>query len=136
MRWETYMISRIDHIVLTVKNIETTLDFYKRVLKMEEVTFQETRKALKFGNQKINLHLQGSEIPPVAASPGPGTQDICFVTDVPIDALLRHLKSEGVEILQGPVQRTGAMGPMTSVYFFDPDENLIEVSNYPHGGSL
>lgn len=122
-------IESIDHTVLTVKNIESTCDFYSRVLGMEVTTFGVGRKALLFGSQKINLHEHGNEFEPKAKIPTPGSADLCFVTAVPIAQVLEHLRSNDIEILDGPVQRTGAVGPITSAYFRDPDGNLIEVSN-------
>ncbi|KAK4810084.1 hypothetical protein QYF61_007906 [Mycteria americana] len=123
-------MQRLDHLVLTVKNIEDTVAFYSKVLGMEVVTFKGNRKALHFGNQKFNLHEAGKEFEPKARCPLPGSADICLITQVPLDQLLDHLKACGVIIEEGPVARTGAMGPITSVYFRDPDENLIEVSRY------
>ena len=124
-------IERIDHIVLTVRNVEKTCEFYGRVLGMETVTFSGGRKALVFGVQKINLHESGREFAPHAARPAPGSADLCFVTETPLDEVLEELGSRGVEVIEGPVRRTGALGPINSVYFRDPEGNLIEVSNYP-----
>ena len=123
-------IDRIDHLVLTVKNIDESCEFYSRVLEMNIVTFGEGRKALSFGQQKINLHQSGNEFEPKAYRPTPGSADLCLITKVPIDEVINHLESVGVHILEGPVMRTGATGPILSVYFRDPDENLIEVSVY------
>ena len=123
-------IDRIDHLVLTVKNIDESCEFYSRVLGMNIVTFGEGRKALSFGQQKINLHQSGNEFEPKAYRPTPGSADLCLITKVPIDEVINHLESVGVHILEGPVMRTGATGPILSVYFRDPDENLIEVSVY------
>jgi catechol 2,3-dioxygenase-like lactoylglutathione lyase family enzyme len=123
-------INRIDHLVLTVKDIETTCSFYRRVLGMEVVVFGGGRKALSFGAQKINLHQKGKEGEPKASKPTPGSGDLCFITSVPISEVITHLNSCGVEIIEGPVRRTGATGPMISLYFRDPDLNLVEVSNY------
>ncbi|GAA4633977.1 VOC family protein [Actinoallomurus vinaceus] len=122
---------RLDHLVLTVADIDRTVDFYTRVLGMEPVTFGAGRKALNFGPHKINLHRQGAEFEPKAARPTPGSADLCLITETPIDAVVRHLEDCGVPIEEGPVARTGAQGPITSVYFRDPDGNLIEVSAYP-----
>ena len=124
-------IDRIDHIVITAFDVERTLDFYSRVLGMEPVTFAGGRRALAFGRQKINLHQAGREFEPKALKPGPGSQDLCFITEMPLDDVIAELKAQGVAIAEGPVARSGALGPMTSVYFRDPDGNLIEVSNYP-----
>lgn len=123
-------IDRLDHLVLTVADIGATCDFYSRVLGMEVVTFGAGRKALAFGAQKINLHEKGKEFEPKAANPAPGSADLCFITPVPVATVVDHLRQCGVPILEGPVARTGATGPITSVYFRDPDANLIEVSNY------
>ncbi len=97
---------------------------------MEVVTFGSGRKALQFGKQKINLHEQGREFEPKADRPTPGSADLCFITDVPLQEVIEHLKRCGVTVLEGPVSKTGAVGPIISVYFRDPDLNLIEVSNY------
>lgn len=123
-------VDRLDHIVLTVADVAATCAFYERMLGMQVVTFAGGRKALSFGNQKINLHQAGREFEPKAAAPTPGSADLCLVSKAPLDQVIAHLHSCGVSILEGPVQRTGAMGPITSVYFRDPDNNLIEVCNY------
>jgi catechol 2,3-dioxygenase-like lactoylglutathione lyase family enzyme len=123
-------VKAIDHIVLTVKDIDATCAFYARVLGMSITTFGSGRKALSFGKEKINLHQYGREFEPKAKKPTPGSADLCFITAVPISEVIEHLSVSGVEILEGPFQRTGAVGPMMSVYFRDPDGNLIEVSNY------
>jgi len=123
-------VEAIDHLVLTVKDIEATCSFYARVLGMNVTTFDGSRKALSFGVQKINLHQYGKEFDPKAKAPTPGSADLCFVTSVPIRDVITHLESCGVNLLEGPVHRTGARGPFVSVYFRDPDCNLIEVSNY------
>jgi len=123
-------ISHIDHIVLTVRNIEATVDFYQAVLGMDVETFGAGRNALKFGPQKINLHQQGKEFEPKAETPTPGSGDLCFITDTPLDEAIRHVQNQGVEIIEGPIDRTGAQGPIVSFYFRDPDLNLIEVANY------
>ena len=123
-------IDRLDHMVLTVADIDATCDFYGRVLGMEEVVFAGGRVALGFGKQKINLHPAGNEYDPRAKHPVPGSGDLCLITETPLDDVIAHLEAEGVEIIEGPVAKTGATGPITSVYFRDPDENLIEVSNY------
>ncbi|XP_048191627.1 glyoxalase domain-containing protein 5 [Perognathus longimembris pacificus] len=123
-------IHRLDHIVMTVKNIEDTTTFYSNILGMEVITFKGDRKALCFGDQKFNLHEVGKEFEPKAAHPVPGSLDICLITDVPLEELIEHLKACDVPIEEGPVPRTGAKGPIMSIYFRDPDRNLIEVSNY------
>ena len=122
-------IDRLDHLVLTVKDLQRTADFYVRVLGMELIRFGSGRTALAFGAQKINLHLYGNEFEPKAQMPLPGSADLCFLTSIPIEDVLSHLALCGVEVLEGPVMRTGATGPIRSVYFRDPDLNLIEVSN-------
>jgi len=123
-------ILRFDHIVLTVADIGLSCRFYERVLGMQVVTFAGGRKALAFGEQKINLHQRGKEFEPKAHAPTPGSADLCFITATPVTDVLVHLKACGVAVLEGPVARTGAVGPITSVYFRDPDHNLIEVANY------
>ncbi|NWR90521.1 GLOD5 protein, partial [Furnarius figulus] len=123
-------IQRLDHLVLTVKSIEDTVAFYSKVLGMEVVTFKGNRKALRFGNQKLNLHEVGKEFEPKARHPVPGSVDLCLITQELLEKLLDHLKACGVVIEEGPVARTGAVGPITSIYFRDPDENLVEVSRY------
>ncbi len=123
-------IERLDHLVLTVADLEATVDFYGRVLGMRPETFGEGRRALRFGDQKINLHLAGHEFEPKAERPTPGSADLCFVTDTPLEVVQRHLVEAGVEIEEGPVSRTGAIGPIRSVYLRDPDRNLIEISTY------
>ncbi len=122
-------IDHLDHLVLTVADIETSVDFYTRVLGMQAVTFGEGRKALAFGNQKINLHQAGREFEPKAERPIPGSADLCFIVATPLEQVIAHLKAQQVAILEGPVQRTGATGPIRSVYVRDPDFNLIELSN-------
>ena len=123
-------IDRLDHLVLTVANIEVTCDFYMRVLGMQVVTFDNGRKALQFGAQKINLHEWGNEFEPRALQPTPGSADLCFITQVPLEQVLEHMRSCMVEIVEGPVSKTGAMGAITSVYIRDPDGNLLEIANY------
>jgi catechol 2,3-dioxygenase-like lactoylglutathione lyase family enzyme len=123
-------IECLDHLVLTVADIEATCTFYSRVMGMQVVTFGSGRKALTFGQQKINLHEQGKEFEPKATLPTPGSEDLCFITSMPISEIVEHLKAEQVTIIEGPVKRTGAIGTLMSVYFRDPDGNLIEVSNY------
>ena len=123
-------VEAIDHLVLTVGDIDATCAFYAQVLGMKIITFGGGRKAMSFGVQKINLHQHGNEFEPKAKSPTPGSADLCFVTSMPIPDVITHLESCGVDLLEGPVQRSGARGPIVSVYFRDPDGNLIEVSNY------
>jgi catechol 2,3-dioxygenase-like lactoylglutathione lyase family enzyme len=126
-------IERLDHLVLTVRDVAATCDFYARVLGMEVVTFGEGRKALAFGHQKFNLHEAGREFEPKAERPTPGSADLCLIAQGPLDAVIAHLAACDVAILEGPVRRTGALGPIMSVYFRDPDANLIEVSTYGAG---
>ena len=121
-------VRTIDHIVLTVKDIDTTCAFYVRVLGMSVIAFGGGRRALSFGTQKINLHQCGREFEPKAKKPTLGSADLCFVTSMSVSDVVEHLRGCGVELLEGPVQRTGAIGPIMSVYFRDPDGNLIEVS--------
>ncbi len=122
-------ISNIDHLVLTVKDINVTVRFYESVLGMVAVTAGEGRTALKFGNQKINLHQQGKEFEPKANQPTPGSEDLCFITDTELGQAIVHVKSKGVQIIEGPVVRAGATGQIISFYFRDPDRNLIEIAN-------
>ncbi|GIP31760.1 VOC family protein [Paenibacillus sp. J2TS4] len=125
------MIQRLDHMVLTVTDIEKTIRFYTSVLGMEEETFGSGRKALRFGHQKINLHEAGKEFEPKAKHPVPGSADLCFIFErMTIEELISHLGNHDVEIEEGPVRRTGALGPIISVYIRDPDQNLIELSQY------
>ena len=123
------MITRLDHLVLTVRDIPATIAFYTKVLGMRETAFGENRQALCFGNQKINLHQKGRELEPKATYPTPGSADLCFLSETPLSRLIPELTAHGVQILEGPVPRTGAGGPILSVYFRDPDGNLIEISN-------
>jgi catechol 2,3-dioxygenase-like lactoylglutathione lyase family enzyme len=123
-------IDHLDHFVLTVRDIDATCAFYTRVLGMDARTFGDGRRSLHFGAEKINLHQQGREFEPRAATPVPGSADICLIASTPLGEVIRHLLECGVEIIEGPVQKTGATGPILSVYFRDPDGNLIEVSNY------
>jgi catechol 2,3-dioxygenase-like lactoylglutathione lyase family enzyme len=120
----------IDHIVLTVASIEKTLWFYCEILGMEEITFAEGRKAIKCGSQKINLHEIGKELEPKAAKPIAGSADICLITDTPLKTAIQKLKQHQIKIIEGPIERTGAKGKMVSIYLRDPDQNLIEISNY------
>jgi catechol 2,3-dioxygenase-like lactoylglutathione lyase family enzyme len=123
-------IERLDHLVLTVTNVDATCAFYSNVLGMEVVTFGAGRKALQFGAQKINLHQLGQEIDPKAERPMPGSADLCLITATPLDGVVAELKAHGIFIEEGPAPRTGATGPIRSVYIRDPDRNLIEISNY------
>ncbi len=123
-------ISQLDHLVLTVSDLQVTVDFYQRVLGMKPIEFGEGRLALSFGTQKINLHLSGSEFEPKARRVQVGSADLCFVTNTPIAKVVEHIQAQGVVIEEGPVPRTGAIGKIVSVYIRDPDGNLIELSNY------
>lgn len=123
-------IDRLDHLVLTVADLEATVDFYSRVLGMEPITFGEGRKALVFGHSKINLHEAGHEFEPKAAHAVPGSADLCLISAVPLEQVMAELARHNVEIEEGPVHRTGALGSIESVYVRDPDRNLIEISVY------
>lgn len=123
-------IDRIDHFVLTVRDIDATCAFYSRVLGMRVTTFAGGRKALTFGGQKINLHQAGREFEPKALTPTPGSGDFCLISAAPLPDVIAHLQACGVAIIEGPVSKTGARGPIRSVYFRDPDSNLVEVSTY------
>ena len=123
-------INRIDHLVLTVRNIEATINFYHQVLGMEVITFGNDRKALQFGEQKINLHESGNEFEPKALHPIAGSADICFISDEPVAQIKNHIIACGVDIVEGPVTRTGSTGSIESIYIRDLDGNLIEISNY------
>lgn len=123
-------IDRLDHLVLTVASIEATVEFYTRVLGMEVMTFGPGRTALTFGASKINLHEAGKEFEPKALRPTPGSADVCLIVDNSIADVLVELATAGVPVEEGPVERTGATGPIVSCYLRDPDQNLIELSNY------
>lgn len=122
-------IERIDHLVLTVRDLEATLAFYRDVLAMREVTFAQGRKALAFGMQKINLHQAGCEFTPHAREPAPGSADLCFITVTPLSEVVSTLRRHGVAVEEGPVTRSWALGPIESVYCRDPDGNLVEIAN-------
>ena len=126
---EPPVLDRLDHLVLTVRDIDATCAFYARVLGMRREDFGEGRVALHFGRQKINLHPHPTPVDLVAETPGPGTADLCFVTETPLDEVVAHLCACAVEIICGPVERTGAEGPILSVYCRDPDGNLLEIAN-------
>ena len=123
-------VDRIDHFVLTVHDIEETCEFYSSVLGMQVITFENCRKALLFGEQKINLHKVGKEVEPKALNPTLGAEDFCLITHIPLEDVIDHIKSRDVDIVDGPVRRTGAMGPIESIYVRDPNGNLVEISNY------
>ena len=121
-------VTAIDHFVLTVRDVEATCRFYERVLGTPVVTFGEGRRALHFGRQKINLHQAGQELAPHAQRPVPGSADFCLLTDRPLAEVIAHITARGVDIIEGPVRRTGAAGPLESIYLRDPDGNPIEVA--------
>ena len=123
------LISGIDHFVLTAADVDATIDFYTRVLGMTAETFGAGRRALTFGSQKINLHQAGAEFEPKARLATPGSADFCLLSDVPVVEVAEHLAAEGVEIIEGPVAKIGAAGSLLSIYFRDPDGNLVEVAN-------
>jgi catechol 2,3-dioxygenase-like lactoylglutathione lyase family enzyme len=129
---DTPRLAALDHLVLTVADIPATIAFYETVLGMRAEQFTlasgPARWALSFGRQKINLHEAGREFEPKAARPVPGSADLCFLTDTPLDAWQAHLVAQGVDVEEGPVRRTGATGPILSLYIRDPDQNLIEIS--------
>lgn len=124
------IIDRIDHLVLTVSDISTTIRFYEEVLGFSAATFKQNRKALIFGAQKINLHQQEMEFEPKASRPTPGSADLCFITSTPINDVVSEILQAGISIVEGPVERTGATGEIMSIYIRDPDGNLIEISQY------
>ncbi len=122
-------IESLDHLVLTVADIDRSIDFYTRVMGMQVITFGNNRKALRFGQQKINLHRLGHEVEPKAHTPTSGSADLCFISTTPMNEIIVHLKTCDVQPLMPPDYRTGATHRLLSVYFRDPDNNLIEVSN-------
>ena len=125
------MIDHVDHIVLTTRDLPSCLRFYSEILGMKHETFQtptETRIALKFGNQKINVHEWGREFTPRAHVAAPGTLDLCFIASVPLEKVMEKLRQENVKIIEGPVMKTGATAKIRSVYVRDPDLNLVEIS--------
>jgi catechol 2,3-dioxygenase-like lactoylglutathione lyase family enzyme len=122
------MISALDHLVLTTAHRDACIDFYTRILGMSLQQFGEGRIAFGFGNQKINLHERGREFEPKAAIPTPGALDLCFIADRPLDEVIARLATLGVPIIEGPVERTGAISRLRSIYLRDPDDNLIEIS--------
>ena len=124
------MIDHIDHIVLTTRDKDACIRFYTGVLGMRLERFAENRLALRFGSQKINLHEWGKEFTPRAHVAAPGTLDLCFIASIPLEDVIQVLKKHNIPILEGPVAKTGALGPMRSVYVRDPDLNLVEISVY------
>ena len=123
-------ISHLDHLVLTVADIEISCQFYQSALNFEVITFGENRKALQFDSQKINLHQVGKEFEPKALRPTSGSADLCFIAETPLKDVIAHLHALNIEIVEGPIERTGAIGKILSIYLRDPDQNLIEISNY------
>ena len=126
----TMKIDAIDHVVLTVRDLDRTCEFYQSVLGFEVVTFGAGRRGLRFGRQKLNLHVHGKEFEPKAQHPTPGSVDLCFITSTPLDDVRRELGEKKIPIEVGPVERVGAVGTLLSVYVRDPDHNLIEIANY------
>jgi catechol 2,3-dioxygenase-like lactoylglutathione lyase family enzyme len=122
-------VAQLDHLVLTVRDVDACIAFYETVLGMRAVTFGAGRQALAFGKQKINLHRAGREFEPKAGCPTPGSADLCFLTELALEEVVARALAHGVRLIEGPVPRTGAVGPLRSVYFRDPDGNLIEVAN-------
>lgn len=122
------MIDHLDHLVLTTINLDACKDFYIRVMGMEMETFGVGRIAFRFGNQKINVHVRGNEFEPKAHLPVPGALDLCFIASIGLEAVVARFEAAQWPIVEGPVQRTGATGPIRSVYVRDPDLNLIEIS--------
>lgn len=127
-------ISHLDHLVLTVQTLEATCQFYHQVLGMTVIPFDAGRLALQFGAQKINLHLAGAEFAPHARQPQPGSADLCLLLATPLSEAIAYLQALNIPILEGPVQRTGATGPIQSIYLHDPDGNLIELAVPLAGG--
>jgi len=126
----TFIVDRIDHVVLNCRDVERTVDWYVRVLGMRREVFGEGRTALVFGRQKLNVRPAGAPNWETGAVDAPGSLDLCFIADAPPDAVGAHLRACGVQITEGPVPKTGAQGPMTSHYCRDPDGNLVEVASY------
>ena len=126
----TMKIDAIDHVVLTVRDLDRTCEFYQSVLGFEVVTFGAGRRGLRFAQQKLNLHVHGKEFEPKAQHPTPGSVDLCFITSTPLDDVRRELGEKKIPIEVGPIERVGAVGTLLSVYVRDPDQNLIEIANY------
>ncbi len=124
-----FNVSHIDHLVLTVKNIPASVEFYVQVLGMQSIQFGEGRTALKFGQQKINLHEAGNEFEPKAKNATPGSADLCLITQTELTQAMAHVQSCQIEIIEGPVERSGANEKLLSFYIHDPDQNLIEIAN-------
>lgn len=123
-------VSHLDHFVLTVRDIDKTVAFYQSVLGMKKTSFSDGRVSLSYGNQKINVHQLGNEFDPKAGNVSTGSADLCFILKTPLAEAQKHLSDCGVAIIDGPVSRAGAMGPIISLYFRDPDQNLIEISSF------
>lgn len=128
--YQMLQIKTLDHLVLTVKDIEKTVSFYTKILGMKKEIFKDSRVALKYGNQKINLHEYKNEFEPKAKFVQPGSADLCFIIDTSVQEAKEYIQNLGISIEEGIVQRTGANGAIESIYLRDPDENLIELSNY------
>lgn len=124
------MLQSIDHIVITTARLDACIHFYTKILKLPLLHFGQGRIAFQLGNQKINVHEYGKEIEPKAHLPVPGSVDICFITQEKPETILNHLQNYNIQPLEGPVQRTGAKGPIESIYLRDPDLNLIEIARY------
>lgn len=124
-------ITALDHLVLTVADLERSIDFYTRILGMTAITFGDNRQALAFGQQKINLHQRGAEIAPHATHPTCGSADLCLLTDTPLEQVLAELAQHGITPISDIVPRSGAQGAIQSIYLHDPDGNLLEISTYP-----
>ncbi|MGO8717695.1 MAG: VOC family protein [Acidobacteriaceae bacterium] len=122
-----FVLEHLDHLVLTVANIDATIDFYTEVLGMDVVKV-EGRKALAFGIQRLNLHQRGHEFEPKAAHPTPGSADLCFLTTTALEDVIAYLTQQKIHIEEGPIERDGAIGKLRSIYLRDPDRNLIEIS--------
>jgi len=122
-------IKSMDHLVITASNLRTTVDFYSRVLGMEHVEFGDGLHAMHFGDQKFNIHDASTDVTPKAENIVPGSEDFCLLTETPISEVVDHLQACGVAVEEGPITRSGAAGTLDSVYFRDPDGNLVEVSN-------
>lgn len=123
-------VDSVDHLVLTVADVDRAVEFYEHILGMESITVQGERRAVRFGRQSIKLHQASELVEPTATHPVPGSANLCFVTSQPLSAVQEHLRSNDVRIEEGPVVRTGTSGPITSLYLRDPDGNLIEIARY------